>query len=137
MNLTQRVTESARLFSDPSARIRHLSDFYHPQAVFHGYVPDRSLDFAQAKRFYLYLWEAFPDFTVHILRAVEDQNMLALHYAWEATHKGMYAGFAASNNRVQVVGMSFVRFEAEQVIERWNVSDSGLFLSQLKGKESR
>lgn len=29
--------------------------------------------------------------------------------------------------------MSFVRFEGEQVIERWNISDSGSLLAQLGG----
>jgi predicted ester cyclase len=133
MKLTERVTESARWFSDPSARVRHFSEFYHPQAVFHGYVRGSSLDLAQACNFYSTLWEAFPDFRVRILRAVEEPGMVAFHYSWEGTHKGAYAGFAPSNHQVHIVGMSFVRFEAQQVIERWNVSDSGVLVTQLRG----
>jgi predicted SnoaL-like aldol condensation-catalyzing enzyme len=133
MTFTERVTHSARLFSDPAARLQHFSDFYHPKAVFHGYAPSGSLDFAEAQKFYVALWNAFPDFQVRILRAVEEANMMAFHYTWEGTHQSMYAGTAPSGRRVRMAGMSFVRFEGRQVIERWNVSDSGHLMTQLKG----
>lgn len=133
MTRVEQLKLSAALFSDPAERIRHFGTFYHSKAVFHGYARESSLDFESARKFYSALWSAFPDFQVQVLRELEDDDMVAFHYVWEGTHRGPFAGIPPSNRRVRVEGMSFVRFDGEQVIERWNISDSGSLLAQLGG----
>ena len=134
--LADRLLQSAASFSDPAERMRHFADFYHPKAVFHGYVRDMSLDFLSARDFYAGLWSAFPDFRVRICHAVEDGEMIGFHYVWEGTHRGPFSGITPSNRQVRVEGMGLMRFEAQQVIERWNVSDSRSLMVQLRGQTS-
>lgn len=137
MTRVEQLKRSAALFSDPTERSRHFAAFYHSKAVFHGYARESSLDFESARKFYAALWSAFPDFQVQVLREIENSDMLAFHYVWEGTHLGPFEGIAPSNRRVRVEGMSFVRFEGEQVIERWNISDFGSLLRQLVGDREK
>lgn len=126
-----RLTEAAARFSDPVTRMSQFSEFYHPEALFHGYVRDRALDFAAARDFYAALWSAFPDFHVEIVRAIENGPLVAFHFRWSGIHRGSFADIAATNRQVRTEGMSLLRFQGQQVIERWNVSDLRVLIDQL------
>src|SRR5438034_6074897 len=118
--------QAATRFSDPASRLSHFAEFYHHDAIFHGYASDGALDFTAAQKFYAHLWSAFPDFDVQIVRAIEDKPLIAFHYTWSGTHRGLFAGIPATGRAIRAEGMSFIRSQGSQVIERWNVSDSAI-----------
>src|SRR5258708_2969756 len=103
--------QAAARFSEPASRIEHFAEFYHRDALFHGYSRDAAIDFLSARKFYAGLWSAFPDFKVQIVRAVESETLLAFHYAWSGTHRGTFLGAPPTDRHIRAEGMSFLRFQ--------------------------
>ena len=70
-------------------------------------------------RLYRTVWEAIPDLTVSIGRAIADGDEVAVRYSWEGTH-------AATGEAVSLEsGLTWYRFEAGEIVERWVPSGTG------------
>ena len=79
------------------------------------------------------LWasDAFPDrsFTIEELVACDD--WVVTRYTWRATHRGEFAGVAATGTRVTVSGMLMQRIEDGRVVEDRDQWDRLSLLEQL------
>src|SRR5687768_16053683 len=95
---------------------------YAEDVRLHGYPPGvEGRDGARA--FYAALLAALPDLDLRIDDALERDGMLALRYGLKGTHQGDLMGVPATGNRVDVEGMTFLRFERDKIAERWNLMD--------------
>lgn len=77
------------------------------------------------------LLAAFPDLTMTIADAVEDDDRVA--YRWESvgTHTGPYLNIPATNRRVTARGMTISRFVDGRIVEEWTSWDKASVLDSL------
>ena len=109
------LERSIERHNDPERREQYLKD-YSEDLTLHGAEAD-SLEELEA--FYRTVWEAIPDLTVTIERAIADGDEVAVRYSWEGTH-------AATGEPVSLEsGLTWYRFEAGEIVERWVASGTG------------
>ena len=79
------------------------------------------------------LWEsdAFPDRSFTIEELVACGDWVVTRYTWRATHRGEFAGVAATGKRVTVSGMLMQRIEDGRVVEDRDQWDRLSLLEQL------
>ena len=79
------------------------------------------------------LWEsdAFPDRSFTIEELVACGDWVVTRYTWRATHRGDFAGVAATGKRVTVSGMLMQRIEDGRVVEDRDEWDRLSLLEQL------
>ena len=122
MSMTEREAENVRILresierhNDPERRDRYLEDYAEDVAV-HGADAD---GLAELAAFYEAVWEAIPDLTVTIERAIADGDEVAVRYSWEGTH-------AATGDPVALdSGLTWYRLREGQIVERWVASGTG------------
>lgn len=74
---------------------------------------------------------AFPDMTFSIDWLVADDDRVALHYTWHATHTEDFAGFPATGKPVSATGAIFCRLEHGRIVEQWDIDDRLAVMKQL------
>ena len=115
------LRRSIERHNDPERRDRYLED-YSEDLVVHGAEAD-GLD--ELAAFYRTVWEAIPDLTVTIERAIADGDEVAVRYAWEGTH-------AATGEPVSLEsGLTWYRFEDGEIVERWVASGTGAAIRDI------
>lgn len=84
------------------------------------------------------LLAAFPDLTVEIDGIVADGSDAVVRWTLTATHSGDIMGIQASNRRVSVGGMTWLRFDDDGMViagwDRWNAA--GFFACLRSGVSS-
>lgn len=88
-------------------------------------------DYASLQRTIRAMHTAFPDTTVEILQFIEDDDMVAIHWQTQATHKGEFMEVPATGRAVTVSGASFLRFKGDKLAEEWVVWDPRELLAAL------
>lgn len=76
------------------------------------------------------LHAAFSDLTVRILHCIEDEDLVATHKVFRATHTGPWFDVPPSGRRVEFRVMDLVRFRDGQMAEHWAVADALSLLRQ-------
>lgn len=129
MSLQSLVEQALAHLANPATRDRYF-DLYAESVVLHGYegVPP-GLD--GVKAFYQTIFTAFPDLTVHAHDFVEQPNKLAVRFVLTGTHHGPFQGIPPTGRPIQVPGITILRFENAQCVERWSELNSLLLLTQL------
>jgi steroid delta-isomerase-like uncharacterized protein len=74
---------------------------------------------------------AFPDIQYTLDQVLVEGDRVALRLTGRGTHKGNFMGIAATGKQVSFGGMTFIRLENGQVVERWGISDMGGLMQQL------
>jgi len=109
------LREGIERHNDPETREQYLDD-YSEDLVLHGAEAE---SFEELTAFYETVWEAIPDLTVTIDRAIADGNEVAVRYSWEGTH-------AVTGEDVSLEsGLTWYRFEDGEIVERWVASGTG------------
>lgn len=129
MSLQSLVEQALAHLSNPATRDRYF-DLYAESVVLHGYdgVPP-GLD--GVKAFYHGIFTAFPDLTVLAQDFVEQSGKLAVRFLLTGTHQGPFQGIPPTGRTIQVPGITLLRFENGQCVERWSELNSLLLLTQL------
>ena len=83
------------------------------------------------KQRYRQFREAFPDIRATLHQAVAQDDQVAIRYTLEGTHRGPFAGIAATGKRVSLSGIGIFRLAAGQIAEFWGCADFYGFLQQL------
>jgi steroid delta-isomerase-like uncharacterized protein len=106
-------------------------DLYADDVQVHGFPPGLAPGLDGLRQFYGAFGAAFSDahFTIEDLVAAGDRA--ALRYTLRATHTGPFMGGAPTGRRVEVRGMTLLRFEGGRVAERWQHLDDLGFLQQI------
>lgn len=131
-SLTRRYAEE--LWNQGQASL--IGDFVTVDIVVHGPgFPDMK-GLAAFTDSYALFRTAFPDFHVTIDELVAEGDKVALRWTESGTHKGEYAGIAATGKHVTWTGMSVYRITNGKIAEMWvNQDDVGL-LRQLSAPPS-
>lgn len=74
---------------------------------------------------------AFSDFSVRVLQAIEDDNLVAIHWESTGTHSGEFMGVPATGRTVTVTGASFVRHHDGRITDEAVVWDPREMLSAV------
>jgi flavin reductase (DIM6/NTAB) family NADH-FMN oxidoreductase RutF/predicted ester cyclase len=72
---------------------------------------------------------AFSDFKVEILHAIDENDMVALHWRTTALHTGMFMDVPPTHRKVTVHGSSFLKHRDGRITEEWVVWDPRELLS--------
>lgn len=74
---------------------------------------------------------AFSDFTMQILRAVEGENEVAIHWRSVGRHTGEFMGVPPTGREVTVSGASFIRYRDGKITDEDVVWDPREMLSAM------
>jgi predicted ester cyclase len=66
------------------------------------------------------LLSAFPDAQVVFEDWIVEGDKCVARFRFDGTHLGEFMGIAPTNRRVSVTGITIMRFEGDQVVERWS-----------------
>jgi steroid delta-isomerase-like uncharacterized protein len=116
-------------FADPATRPQYL-ELYATDAVIHGYAGlEPGLE--NIRRFYEAIWSAFPDCRVDIEDSFSHEDRVACRYVLRGTHLGAFQGIPPTGRRVEVPGITILRYVDGKVVERWSQADFAGLLQQL------
>jgi predicted ester cyclase len=95
-------------------------ELYRPDAKLH-FLPEGLPRGREGTRLRdLALLSAFPDARVIFEDWLIDGDRVAARFRFDGTHRGEFMGLAPTNRRVSVTGITIMRFEGDQVVERWS-----------------
>jgi steroid delta-isomerase-like uncharacterized protein len=104
-----------------------------PDAVIHNlaqdgkdsYGPDDFLAFFSAFR------AAFPDMHVEVHETATEDGIVSGRWTSTGTHKGHELGFAPTERKISIGGMSVARIRDGRIMEAWNIWDAAGMRDQL------
>ena len=85
----------------------------------------------QLKPFVRNMRNAFPDFHIKIEDMMAEGDKVAVRFQVTGTHKGDGLGFPPTGNKIELTGMTIIRFERGQLVHGWNNWDQLGMLRQL------
>lgn len=74
---------------------------------------------------------AVPNMDVTIVDIIAEGDRVAIFATFTGTHEGEFMGNPATGNAISFDNADFFRFEDGQIVERWGVSDTLAFMTQL------
>lgn len=74
---------------------------------------------------------AFTAFDVEILHAVEDHDLIAIHWRSAGRHTGEFMGVPPTDRNVSVNGATFIKHSEERITQEWTVWDPRELLSAM------
>lgn len=77
-------------------------------------------------------YNAFTDFHVEVLHAIEDDNLVAIHWRSTGTHTGEFMGVPPTGREVTVVGASFLQHADGKITQESTVWDPREMLSAMQ-----
>jgi len=129
MTLTDLLLRAWADVSGPNGFGPGFDAVFSPDYVRHS--GDSTLDRDQYRAVIEELYTAFPDLTMTILDAVEQDDRVAFRWESTGTHTGSYLGVLPTHRPVTARGMTISRFEANQVVEDWTTWDKASVLDSL------
>jgi len=75
---------------------------------------------------------AFSDFKVDILRGIEKDDMVALHWRSRGRHTGMFMNVPPTQRDVSVQGAAFLKHKDGRILEEWVVWDPRELLASMQ-----
>jgi len=124
------VERALECFADPQRREQYF-DVYSENVILHGYGGvEPGLD--GVMRYYAGIWSVFPDARVLAEDWMETDDKVILRFTMTGTHTQPFHGIEATGRSVRISGITILRFENRQCVERWSVTDSLSLLAQLR-----
>ena len=108
-------------FNDQQRREEYFG-LYAVDAVLHR-APPLASGMEPIKEWYRSLWRAFPDVQIALGNVVADGEFVANNFRMQGTHQGTFLGVPASGKRIDVEGVTILRFERGKCVERWSQTD--------------
>jgi predicted ester cyclase len=102
------------------ATLEAYLDLYHPDVTLHFLPPGLPQGRAGSRLRDMLLLSAFPDAKVLFDHWVVEGDTYAAHFRLEGTHRGEFMGIPPTNRHVSVSGITIMRFDGDQVVERWS-----------------
>lgn len=127
------VKRAIDAFNNPADRTGYFG-LYDQNVVLHGFPAGLPPGIAGLKAFYSGLWKAFPDCQLELSNVVTQGDRVATMYTFKATHKDEFMGVPATGKRVEITGMTILRFAGDKCVERWNVVDMLSLMQQIGSK---
>jgi steroid delta-isomerase-like uncharacterized protein len=115
-----------------------LDELIGPEYVLHGAAdPTTPPGPEGAKRITAAFRDAFPDLQGVIEDLIAEGDRVVCRWTARATHRGSFAGVAATNRRVTFTGIEIVRVVNGQIVEGWDEVDLLGLLEQLDTAPTR
>ena len=127
------VKRAIEAFNNPADRTGYFG-LYDQDVILHGFPADLPPGIVGLKAFYSGLWKAFPDSQLELSNVVTQGDRVATMYTFRATHKDEFMGVPATGKRVEITGMTILRFAGDKCVERWNVVDMFSLMQQIGSK---
>lgn len=109
----------------------YITTLYHEDAVFHGFPPQVPPDREGITGFFRALRAGVPDACIGAEDVVVDGDRVAVRFTLTGTHRGDLLGAAGTGRRIEVEGITILRFRDDRVAERWNRLDDVALLTQI------
>jgi steroid delta-isomerase-like uncharacterized protein len=77
-------------------------------------------------------YNAFADFNVEVLHAIEDDNLVAIHWRSTGRHTGEFMGVPPTGRTVTVTGASFLEHAGGKIVQESTVWDPREMLSAMQ-----
>lgn len=111
-----------------------LREIYHEDAVDHWGPEDLGSTYAGLEEIIeaeSQFRQAFPDYSMELLRTAGDGQLLAVHWKITGTHEGEFMEIPPTGNSVTYDGMVFLRIENEKIAESWWITNRLRLLREL------
>jgi steroid delta-isomerase-like uncharacterized protein len=82
-------------------------------------------------KWFSYIWQAFPDFSVDIKLQIAEGDMVATLKTFSGTHEGEFMGIPPTGRRVAFDVFDMLHVRDGRVVEHWNVQDFAGLMQQL------
>ncbi len=105
-------------------------ELYSDRIQLHGYS-EEPMGKSAVKAFYEGIFAALSDIELEIHEVIEQGTQLGCRFTMHGTHIGELAGIAAPGRRVHQPGLTIVRFEGAQIVERHSLADFDTVVAQL------
>lgn len=105
-------------------------ELYADDVELHGYPPGVEGK-EGARSFYAQFHTAFPDTHLQLFETLEDGDLVATRYVVGGTHEREIMGVPPTGRRVEVGGMTIMRFRDGKIVDRWQAMDMLGLLTQL------
>ena len=99
--------------------------------VDHWPLPGMASDLDATIAFRAVIATAFPDMQQTIDEVIEQGDTAASRWHVTGTHKGEFLGVPASNNKIEMNGLSFYKVRDGKVAEIWNMADIATLMEQI------
>jgi predicted ester cyclase len=106
-------------------------EMFDRSVVFHGLSRNLRPGVAGLREYYTQLRQGFPDMRIASEDIIASGEKVANRYTFYGTHKGPYAGAAATNKFVVSAGIVVNLFRGGKCIETWQSTDTYSFMSQI------
>ena len=110
-----------RAFNDEQRREEYFR-LYADQAVLHR-APPLAPGLEAIKEWYRSLWRSFPDAQIVVGHVIGDREFVASNFRLQGTHRGPFLGALESGKRIDVEGVTILRFRDGKCVERWSQTD--------------
>lgn len=105
-------------------------ELYAPEVMLHGYQ-GMEPGMAGVRRFYEAFWSSFPGSRITIEDMFAEGDEVACRYTLRAAHEGEFNGIPPTGRRVELKGITILRFADGRCVERWSQADFMGMLQQL------
>ena len=122
------VTRAASLFRP--AQLDEYLKLYAVDSQLHFLPPGLPQGRAGARLFYQAVFTAFDDVHLTIRDLVGEGDRVAVRFGLDGTHRAEFLGVPPSGRRVTVEGITILRFEGSECVERWSESNLIAVLQQ-------
>ena len=116
-----RLIRALEAFNDTQRREEYFQ-LYADEAVLHR-SPPLAPGIESIKQWYRSLWNAFPDAQIALGNVVAEGEFVANNFRLRGTHRGPFLGVSASGKRIDVEGVTILKFADGKCVERWSQTD--------------
>lgn len=109
----------------------YITTLYAPEVTFHYYPPELPQGRTGARLYYGAFLQGFPDAAFYPEDIIFEGDKLVVRYRLDATHLGEFNGIPASGKQISFNGITIMRWQDAQVVERWNEADFLGLLQQI------
>jgi len=78
------------------------------------------------------LEQAFPDYQIEVLDAIESSDKVMVHWRLLATHSGEFRDIKPSNAKIDISGVNVYRFVGDKVVESYGQMDAAGMAQQCE-----
>src|SRR5262245_17429557 len=104
-----------------------LSDEFFDHTAYPGVPPDR-----EGRKMTLAMFRvAFPDIHISTDAMIGEGDLLAIRHTIRGTHQHEFLGIPPTGRRIEVAGVTIIRFANGKVVEHWLYNDDLGMLRQL------
>ena len=125
--LVQRIYDE--VFS--AGKIEVIDELVAPDVIEHEEMPGLSPDREGVKQFVRMLREAFPDLRFAPQDVIAAGDRVVARIRITGTHRGEFAGIAATNHSVDVEAIDIMRVQGGKLVEHWGITDQFRMMQQL------